>query len=338
MLVVAPTRELAQQSFDVLTAAGKHCNIKTVCIYGGVAKFDQVKALRGGAQIIVGCPGRILDLVNEGNCDLSEVDYLVLDEADRMLDMGFERDIRTIFGHVKKQRQTAMFSATWPKAIQQLASEFLTAPVRVTIGSEDLSANVRVQQIVEVIDMDNRDARLFELLRKYHDPQQEKILIFALYKKEAARLEIVLNKKGWSCASIHGDKSTPQRSKALEDFKRGNPPLLIATDVAARGLDIPQVAYVINYSFPLTVEDYVHRIGRTGRAGASGISHTFFHKFDKGNSGELIAVLRKAGQDVPEELKAFGTFTKKKEPKLTGKLETNVSTGGHITFDSDSDE
>jgi ATP-dependent RNA helicase DBP3 len=336
MLIIAPTRELAQQNHDVLAVAGKACGLQSVCVYGGVPKDAQRKAFREGVQLVVGCPGRLLDLANETSCDLSQVNYFVLDEADRMLDMGFEKDIRQIFSMVSKDRQTVMFSATWPKSIQQLASEFLSNPIRVTIGSEDLSANTKVKQIVEVIEMEQRDARLLELLTKYHKGQKEKVLVFALYKKEATRLEILLQRKGWKCTSIHGDKTSVARSEALESFKQSSPPLLIATDVAARGLDIPKVAYVINYSFPLTVEDYVHRIGRTGRAGATGISHTFFHKFDKAHSGELIGVLRKAGQDVPEDLMQFGTHVKKKEPKL-GKIDIN-STSSHITFDSDDEE
>jgi ATP-dependent RNA helicase DBP3 len=337
-LVVAPTRELAQQSHDVLVEVGKGCNpkISSVVVYGGVPKEGQRNAfLSSNADIVVACPGRLLDLINEGCCDLSQVSYVVLDEADRMLDMGFERDIRSIFAKVQKKRQTLMFSATWPKSVQLLASEFLDNPIRVVVGSEDLAANSRVEQIVEVIDMDARDKRLFELLKSYHK-QGEKMLIFVLYKKEATRIETLLTRRGFACTSIHGDKTSPARAQALEAFKKGNPPLMIATDVAARGLDIPKVEYVINYSFPLTVEDYVHRIGRTGRAGATGISHTFFHKHDKALSGELIGVLRTAKANIPEELLAFGTATKKKEPKL-GKIDTNY-VSNRITFeDSDSE-
>jgi len=283
----------------------------------------------------VACPGRLLDLVNEGTCDLSDVSYMVLDEADRMLDMGFERDIRKIFSFVKKDRQTLMFSATWPKSIQLLAADFLNNPIRVVVGSEDLSANSRVEQIVEVIQKDARDARLFELLKAYHK-KGEKMIVFVLYKAEASRLEKLLSSRGFPCTSIHGDKSSPARAEALSAFKRGSPPLMIATDVAARGLDIPKVEYVINFSFPLTVEDYVHRIGRTGRAGANGISHTFFHRDDKSLSGELIGVLRAAKANIPEELKAFGTTTKRKEPKL-GKIDLGHS-AARITFDSDGED
>jgi len=339
MLVVAPTKELAQQSHDVLAEVGKQCKppITSVAIYGGIPKDRQTAALRKGAEIIVACPGRLLDLVSSNVCDLSEVSYIVLDEADRMLDMGFEKSIREIFGLVKKQRQTLMFSATWPTSIRLLAREFLNNPVRVVIGTEDLKANSNVKQIVEVIDIDHRDRRLLDLMKQYHK-KGEKTIVFVLYKLEAARIERFLTSKGYSCVAIHGDKSAPQRSSALESFKKGNPPILVATDVAARGLDIPKVEYVINFSFPLGIEDYVHRIGRTGRAGATGISHTFFHTFDKPNSGELIAVLRAAKADIPDELMQMGTTTKRKEPKV-GKIDMNVQASGRITFDdSDDDE
>jgi len=339
MIVVAPTRELAQQNHDVLSNASKFLpGLKTLCIYGGVPSGPQIQALREGVQLVVGCPGRILDLANQGHCDLSNVDFVVLDEADRMLDMGFEKDIRKIFDlcQPKTKRQTVMFSATWPDSVQRIANEYLNDPVRVTIGSEELSANTRIVQIVEVIDMDAREKRLFELLQQYHAPKKEKVLVFALYKKEAARLENIIQRRRYNCIGIHGDMSAPARAKALESFKSGDVPILVATDVAARGLHIPKVAYVINFSFPLTVEDYVHRIGRTGRAGATGISHTFFHKFDKGLSGELIGVLKKAGQEVPQELLAFGTAVKKKEPKM-GKIDLNQQSN-RITFDSDDDD
>eukprot|EP01127_Copromyxa_protea_P009292 TRINITY_DN2177_c0_g1_i2.p1 TRINITY_DN2177_c0_g1~~TRINITY_DN2177_c0_g1_i2.p1 ORF type:complete len:540 (-),score=188.92 TRINITY_DN2177_c0_g1_i2:24-1643(-) len=338
MLILAPTRELAQQSHDVLQKVGEGCSpkIHTVCVYGGVPKDPQRRAFKNSqADVVVACPGRLLDLIQEGAVDLSEVDYMVLDEADRMLDMGFERDIRQIFGMIQKKRQTLMFSATWPKSVQILAGEFLDNPIRVVVGSEDLTANSRVEQIVEVIDMEKRDDRLLTLLKQYHK-KGEKIIVFVLYKKEAGRIETLLQRRGFNCCSIHGDKSSVLRAEALANFKKGSPPIMIATDVAARGLDIPKVEYVLNYSFPLTVEDYVHRIGRTGRAGATGISHTFFHKHDKSLSGELIGVLRQAKANIPEELLAFGTATKKKEPKL-GKIDLN-QTNSRITFDSDDDD
>mmetsp|Transcript_28446 Transcript_28446/g.34654 ORF Transcript_28446/g.34654 Transcript_28446/m.34654 type:complete len:358 (-) Transcript_28446:170-1243(-) len=336
MLVLAPTRELAMQSHVVLDEFGSLTSLKSVVIYGGVPKRAQREEFRRGVDIVVATPGRLKDLIEEGCASLERVSWLVLDEADRMLDMGFEKDVRDIIAmcREKRGRQTAMFSATWPACIQELAMEFMTDPVRVYVGFEEisvgdndgsggvndsLSANKRVSQTVEVIDDRARDARLRQLLQQYHKKRDNRILIFALYKKEASRLETMLKRNGWEgCSSIHGDKSQEARIKALSDFKEGSCPLLVATDVAARGLDIPNVEVVLNYTFPLTIEDYVHRIGRTGRAGKTGISHTFFQPTDKGLAGALQQVMRQAGQHVPEELMKFGSTIKKKEHKLYG--------------------
>jgi len=211
-----------------------------------------------------------------------------------------------------------MFTATWPDSVRALATDFLTTPVTVTVGSGELTANHRVRQIVEVVDPDRKDARLLQLLAKYHADRKARVLVFALYKKEAARVEVALQRAGYRCRAIHGDQSQEQRSAALAGFKSGECPLLIATDVAARGLDIPDVEAVINFTFPLTIEDYIHRIGRTGRAGKSGLSHTFFTLHDKSNAGALQNVLREASQPVPDELLKFGSTVKKKEHKLYG--------------------
>merc|ERR1711970_834367 len=318
MLIVSPTRELAMQSQEVLETAGKTCGVRSVCVYGGVPKWQQAEVLRKGVEVVVATPGRLLDLMNDGCCDLSEVSYLVLDEADRMLDQGFERDIRRIISETHPQRQTALFSATWPDSVRELAHEFLNKPIKVTIGSDDLAAGTRIKQIVEVIEDRARESKLNKLLKDYHSTRKNRILIFVLYKKEAARIEQSLSRNGWNCTSIHGDKSQGARTQAVESFRDGDIPLLVATDVAARGLDIPDVDYVINFSFPLTIEDYVHRIGRTGRAGKSGTSHTFFQVCDKLRAGELVKVLKDANQEVPEAMNDFDLSIKKKEHKLYG--------------------
>jgi len=318
MLIVSPTRELAMQSQDVLEVAGASCGIRSVCVYGGVPKWTQKEALKSGVEVVVATPGRLIDLMNEGICDLSQVSYLVLDEADRMLDQGFERDIRAIIGQTHTGRQTALFSATWPDSVRELAHSFLTKPIKVTIGSDDLAAGTRIKQIVEVIDDRAREGKLNQLLKKYHSDRKNRILIFVLYKKEAARIENTLSRNGWKVGSIHGDKSQEGRTAAVEQFKSGHVPLLVATDVAARGLDIPGVDFVINYSFPLTIEDYVHRIGRTGRAGRNGTAHTFFQQCDKLRAGELVKVLKEANQEVPAAMNDFDLNIKKKEHKLYG--------------------
>ncbi|KAK3005631.1 hypothetical protein RJ639_017680 [Escallonia herrerae] len=315
-LVLSPTRELAQQIADVLCDAGKPSGVRSVCVYGGTSKGPQISSLKSG---------------------------VVLDEADRMLDMGFEPEVRSILGQTSSVRQMVMFSATWPLPVHQLAQEFMDPhPVKVVVGSEDLAANHDVMQIVEVLDDRARDERLVALLEKYHKSRKNRVLVFVLYKKEASRVEDMLQRRGWKVVSISGDKAQHARTKALALFKEGSCPLMIATDVAARGLDIPDVEVVINYSFPLTTEDYVHRIGRTGRAGKKGVAHTFFMKENKGLSGELINVLREAGQIVPAALMNFGTHVKKKESKLYGahfkEIDANAPKATKITFDSSDDE
>lgn len=335
MLVIAPTRELAMQSSQVISDTGKTCNVASLCIYGGVAKRDQRQALKRGVQVVVATPGRLRDLMEEGACDLSGITYMVLDEADRMLDEGFERDIRSIIAACHPERQIAMFSATWPQSIQALAHEFLADPVKVTIGSDDLAASVNVTQIVEVVDAFGRDRLIQNLLTKYHDGKN-RVLVFVLYKKEASRVEHMIRNQGWNAIAIHGDLAQNQRIEAMEKFKSGKVPLLIATDVAARGLDIPDVEFVLNYSFPLTIEDYVHRIGRTGRGGKKGTAHTFFTSNDKARAGELVNLLRDSEQPIPKDLMQFGTHVKKKEHKLYGAFAKNIDMtkkATKITFD-----
>jgi ATP-dependent RNA helicase DBP3 len=357
MLVLAPTRELAMQSDSVLNEFGAVVGLKSLTVYGGVPKHKQKETLKNGVDCLVATPGRLKDLIQEGSCDLSAVQHLVLDEADRMLDMGFEEDVQFIVSNCqrKERRQTVMFSATWPAAIQRIAMEYMVDPIRVYVGFESicgddgaavddsLSANKRVKQHVEVIEDRKREARLREVLGKVHGKKRNnRVLVFALYKKEAERLENSLRRDGYKCCSIHGNKNQQARTAALEQFKDGSCPLMIATDVAARGLDIPNVEAVINYTFPLTIEDYVHRLGRTARAGKSGVSITFFQPTDKSHAGELQQVLRQVGQPIPEELANFGSTIKKKEHKLYGNF--GPKDGGamkkatKITFDYDTDE
>jgi len=270
-----------------------------------------------------------MDLVNDGVCDLSRVSYLVLDEADRMLDKGFENDIRTIIGYARQgeERQTLMFSATWPDVVRKLASSFQRDPIRVTVGSDDLTANSRVEQVVEVFDdARSKDSRLLGHLRrllpktsKLPSLDDARVLVFVLYKKEASRVESMLHRQDYSVTGLHGDLSQAARIEALQNFKTGKTRILVATDVAARGLDIPNVAVVLNYSFPLTIEDYIHRIGRTGRGGKSGKSITFFtgDNHERALAGELARVLRESGFDI-EPLKKFPMTIKKKSHSVYG--------------------
>ncbi|CAI5979216.1 unnamed protein product [Closterium sp. NIES-65] len=341
MLVVAPTRELAQQIAEVLEAAGKRCGVGVVCVFGGASKGGQRAALAQSPGVVVATPGRLKDHMQDGTISLAAASFVVLDEADRMLDMGFEPDIRAILQATPADRQTAMLSATWPPEISKLASDFLRNPVKVMVGRSTggMSANDDVTQIVEVVEPWQKNKLLVSLLEKYHKSRSNRVLVFVLYKVEAERIEALLASHGFKVSGIHGNKNQTLRTKAVNDFKSGAVPVLVATDVAARGLDIPNVEVVINCTFPLTTEDYVHRIGRTGRAGNKGIAHTLFTSEDKARAGELVNVLRQANQPVPEGLFKFDLSVKKKESKLYGAHFKDISQvtkkATKITFDSD---
>jgi ATP-dependent RNA helicase DBP3 len=292
--IVSPTRELACQIHEQLVKLAEPAGLKVACIYGGVPKDEQRFALKK-AHIVVATPGRLNDLIQEGAADLSRVSFMCLDEADRMLDKGFEDDIRKIISLTSPAsvRQTVMFTATWPQSIRDLAATFMKTPVRVYIGDNaagDLRANTRIEQVVEVVEPRNKEFRLLQILRQYTagSKKNDRILVFCLYKKEATRIEGYIRAKGFKVAGIHGDLTQPQRTASLEAFKSGKVPLLVATDVAARGLDIPAVKLVLNVTFPLTAEDYVHRIGRTGRAGQDGKAITLFTEHDKHLSGAYV--------------------------------------------------
>ncbi|KAI1136299.1 DEAD-domain-containing protein [Hypoxylon sp. FL0543] len=337
-VVVSPTRELAMQTNEQLAKLGDLVGLKTVCVYGGASKDDQRVQLRK-ADVVVATPGRLKDFLEEGAVKLDGAKFVVLDEADRMLDKGFEDDIKRIIGCTprKGERQTLMFTATWPQSVQALASTFMVSPVKIQIGgneSGDLQANTRIEQRVEVVDPRGKETRLLQLLKA--QPKNERVLVFCLYKKEATRVEGFLQQRGIKVVGIHGDLKQEQRTRSLEAFKTGQTPVLVATDVAARGLDIPEVKLVINVTFPLTIEDYVHRIGRTGRAGKTGHAITLFTEHDKAHSGELINILKAAGQPVPEELLKFGTTVKKKAHSTYGAFFKDVDMtkkGTKITFD-----
>ncbi|KAF1350321.1 DEAD-domain-containing protein [Lizonia empirigonia] len=339
-VIVSPTRELAVQIHDQLVTLAGPAGLGVVCVYGGVPKPPQIQACRT-ASIVVATPGRLNDLIGEGSCDLSSAEYVVLDEADRMLDKGFEEPIRQIITQCPKKRQTLMFTATWPPSVRELASTFMSSPVKITIGdnvSGELRANIRIKQEVEVVDPRDKEQRLLQLLRKYQSGKNkdDRILVFCLYKKEAMRIEQFIQRSGFRVGGIHGDLSQDKRTASLAAFKEGKVPLLVATDVAARGLDIPAVKVVINVTFPLTAEDYVHRIGRTGRAGQDGLAITLFTEHDKGLSGSLINVLKAANQPVPEELMKFGTTVKKKGHEAYGafyKDTGDMKAATKITFD-----
>ncbi|XP_023525779.1 DEAD-box ATP-dependent RNA helicase 20 isoform X2 [Cucurbita pepo subsp. pepo] len=304
VLVLAPTRELAVQIQQEATKFGASSKIKNTCIYGGVPKGPQVRDLQKGVEIVIATPGRLIDMMESHHTNLRRVTYLVLDEADRMLDMGFDPQIRKIVSQIRPDRQTLYWSATWPKEVEQLARKFLYNPYKVIIGSPDLKANHAIRQHVDIVSENQKYNKLVKLLEDIMDGSR--ILIFMDTKKGCDQITRQLRMDGWPALSIHGDKSQAERDWVLSEFRSGKSPIMTATDVAARGLDVKDVKYVINYDFPGSLEDYVHRIGRTGRAGAKGTAYTFFTAANARFAKELIAILEEAGQKVSPELAAMG--------------------------------
>jgi ATP-dependent RNA helicase RhlE len=265
-LIVTPTRELAVQVQEMAAAYGRHLALRSTVVYGGVPIEPQAKALLGGVEIVVATPGRLLDHMGSRTVNLGQVQILVLDEADRMLDMGFLPDIRRILDAVPAKRQNLLFSATFSDDVRGLANQLLDNPERVSVAPAYATAE-RVRQLVYPVDRDRKEELLLHLIRTY-DLRQA--LVFTRTKLAAARLATWLDRRGVEATAIHGDRSQAERSRALEMFKSGEARILVATDVAARGLDIEDLPHVINFELPFDPEDYIHRIGRTARAGADG--------------------------------------------------------------------
>ena len=265
-LVLAPTRELAIQIGDSVRAYSAHLDLHHTVVFGGVKDRPQITALERGTDIVVATPGRLLDLVRRGKADLSGIECLVLDEADRMLDMGFIRDIRALIAALPTDRQSLLFSATMPKEISRLADSLLNSPVRVEVAPQSTPVE-RIKQSVLHVSAIEKTAKLSELLA---DNSLEKVIVFTRTKHRANRVSEQLMKRGIDSEAIHGNKSQGARQRALDAFKNGGTRVLVATDIAARGIDIEAVSHVINYELPNEPESYVHRIGQTARAGASG--------------------------------------------------------------------
>lgn len=270
-LVLAPTRELAEQIKDSFRLYSKGMDLKIDVIYGGVKQHKQEISIRRGLDVLVATPGRLIDLMNQGIVRLNMVKYFVLDEADRMLDMGFIRDVRKIEAKLKKERQTMLFSATMPKEILGLANELLNDPVRIEITPPEMMID-KIDQSVYYVAKSKKTDLLIDLLV---NPHMRRVLVFTRTKNGANRLVKGLLAYGVKCDAIHGNKSQNQRTKALANFKNNKLRVLVATDIAARGIDVDDLTHVINYDLPETPETYVHRIGRTGRAGLSGIAISF---------------------------------------------------------------
>ena len=268
-LIVAPTRELAEQINEAILQLGQQTRLKSITVYGGVGINPQVEKLRKGVEIVVACPGRLLDHIGQGNIDLTQLEVLVLDEADQMFDMGFLPDIRRILGHLPRQRQTLLFSATMPAEIRGLAREILRDPV--TVQVDMVAPAATVTHALYPVAQHLKTPLMLELLRH---TDTESVLIFTRTKHRAKRLGEQLEKAGYRAASIQGNLSQNRRQAAMDGFRSGEYQILVATDIAARGIDVSQISHVINYDIPDTTDAYIHRIGRTGRAARSGDAFT----------------------------------------------------------------
>jgi ATP-dependent RNA helicase RhlE len=288
-LILTPTRELAIQIGESIAAYGRFLPIKHVVIFGGVSQYSQVNAIRNGVDIIVATPGRLLDLMQQRIISLSDIQFFVLDEADRMLDMGFVHDVKRIITKLPAKRQTLFFSATMPDEIKQLANVLLTNPVKVEVTPVSSTVDI-IQQSVYFVEKQNKQPLLVQLLK---DDGIATLLVFTQMKHAADKLSRSLNSAGIRTEAIHGNKSQNARQNALKNFKSRETRVLVATDIAARGIDINELTHVLNYELPNVPETYVHRIGRTGRAGASGIAISFCDASEKSLLTDIQKLIKK---------------------------------------------
>lgn len=296
VLVLTPTRELALQIEENFASFGKYLPIKCTAVFGGVSQNKQVETLKRGVDVLIATPGRLLDLIQQGYISLSKIEILVLDEADRMLDMGFINDIKRILGKVPAERQTLLFSATIPIAIRKFAATILHKPSEINVTPQSSTAET-VDQSVYFVEKEEKVELLKELLE---DKDIDRSLVFTRTKHGANRLVKRLSKTGIFAAAIHGDKSQNARQKALEDFKRSKIRVLVATDVASRGIDIDELPLVVNFELPNVPETYVHRIGRTGRAGRNGVAVSFC---DRNEEIDLRNIQKLIGFKIPVKKK-----------------------------------
>ncbi len=295
-LVLTPTRELAIQVQESFATYGRYMPLRSTVVFGGVGQEKQVNALKGTIDILVATPGRLLDLINQGYVDISALEIFILDEADRMLDMGFIHDVRRIIKYLPSKKQTMLFSATMPKAMEEIAGKLLVKPVEVSIIAKTKTVD-KIKQYVYFVDKPNKIHILSEFLKENKD---EAVLIFTRTKSGADRIVRKLGKQNIKIMAIHGDKSQNARQNALNAFKEGKILALAATDIASRGIDINELPYVINYDLPETPETYVHRIGRTGRAGHEGIAISLCSYPEKGLLNDIEKLTKKKLEVVTE--------------------------------------
>ncbi|MEM1127781.1 MAG: DEAD/DEAH box helicase [Bacteroidota bacterium] len=307
-LVVAPTRELAQQVEDAVHTYGRHTDLYSLAIYGGVSLRPQIDELRRGVDIVVATPGRLLDLMERGHVHLDQVEVLVLDEADRMFDMGFLRDIKRIVAATPRNRQTLLFSATMPKAIRDLTRSIQVDPAYIEIGRVTTPAETVTQQVCHV----HPHAKMALLYHVLEQEPTEHVIVFSRTKRRADRIKKRLIREGFSATVMHSDRSQRQRERALEGLRDGTYQILVATDIAARGIDVEGVSHVINFDTPSQAEDYIHRIGRTGRAEASGEAITFVSREEE---TYLRDIERHTGHAL--ERKVYAGFDADKAPEAS---------------------
>lgn len=299
-LMLAPTRELADQVASNVATYAKHTPLRSCVVYGGVDMNPQVAELRRGVEIVIATPGRLLDHVQQKSINLSQVQVLVLDEADRMLDMGFLPDLQRIINLLPKQRQNLLFSATFSPEIQKLARSFMVNPTLIEVARSNATSD-NIEQVL--FSLDKEEDKRAAVCHLIQSKKLRQVIVFSNTKLGCARLARQLEREGITATAIHGDKTQSERTKSLDAFKAGEVVAMVATDVAARGLDIADLPFVINYDLPTTAEDYVHRIGRTGRAGAKGTAYSFFAK---GNERLLKDIEKLIGKPVPKaDLEGF---------------------------------
>eukprot|EP00310_Coccolithus_braarudii_P018342 CAMPEP_0183344128 /NCGR_PEP_ID=MMETSP0164_2-20130417/9882_1 /TAXON_ID=221442 /ORGANISM="Coccolithus pelagicus ssp braarudi, Strain PLY182g" /LENGTH=767 /DNA_ID=CAMNT_0025515085 /DNA_START=48 /DNA_END=2349 /DNA_ORIENTATION=+ len=319
-MIMVPTRELAMQVYREVTKFTKLCALRCVAVYGGTGKKEQISELKRGAEIIVCTPGRMIDMLtaNAGRVvNLGRITYVVLDEADRMFDLGFAPQIDRIIGNTRPDRQTVLFSATFPGAVEKLARGVLSKPVQIIVGGISVVANT-IEQHVEVLTVDNKLSRLCAILRQFFD--QGQLLVFVDTQEACDNLLRELLKANLPCSTLHGGMGQDDRDSTISDFKSGNIALLIATSVAARGLDVKDLVLVVNYEVPNHYEDYVHRVGRTGRAGNSGVAYTFITPEEEKYAPDLVKAMEAAGQEPPDDVVCMANAYQSK--RKAGELET----------------
>ena len=308
VLILSPTRELTIQTYNIIKKYCDNLNIKSCCIYGEGNENEEKNKLNDNIEIIVATPGKLIKYIKEKVIFLSNISLLVLDEADKLIDLSFQESFNLIFEQLSKKHQTLLFSATWPTYVHNFSKKYITDNTqKIIIADNNTNQKIpsSITQKIEIIERKNqkREKRLIELLNQYQQNNNNLILIFVLYKSEASKLcDFILNNSNYKCGYIEGDMKQKNRTIAIENFKNGMTHILIATDVISRGIDIDNISHVINFSMGLSIENYIHRIGRCGRNNNIGIAHTFFVDYDYKFASDLIQILYNCNQNIPKEL------------------------------------